>query len=86
MKEFSVLEILAAWLEENGYNGLFCPLEPCGCLVGNLLPCGDAWDGCLAGYLQPDGSIGKEKIIESKDSTDQTLVKDAERIISKKDR
>ena len=45
----NVREILAAWLREHGYDGLYT--EDCGCQIDGLCPCGEYDLGCEAGYL-----------------------------------
>ena len=37
----SILTIMAAWLTENGYDGLCDPTIDCGCPVRDLMPCGN---------------------------------------------
>lgn len=48
-KPTDVLEIVEHWLKTNDYDGLFYPGE-CGCLVGELEPCGEINAGCEPGY------------------------------------
>lgn len=51
MAEYTVLEIIAAWLRANGYDGLYSEL--CGCEVDDLAPCAldsDIPTDCKAGY------------------------------------
>jgi len=41
---------LEQWLTDNGYDGLYA--EECGCIVGDLAPCGEPCSfGCRAGHL-----------------------------------
>lgn len=47
-----VKEIVAAYLKDNGFGGLFDDAE-CGCEVSDLAPCTDGWWGCEAGYKIP---------------------------------
>jgi len=44
----TVRAIVADWLINNGYSGLYSP--DCECIVGELMPCGDLYSGCKAGY------------------------------------
>ena len=46
-------DLLAAWLAENGYDGLFCPNDDCACQLSDLFPCGEFGDDCEAGYKEP---------------------------------
>ncbi len=47
-------EIVKAYLEANGFDGLCnaaMPGDGCGCLIDDLMPCGDQLSqGCTAGY------------------------------------
>ena len=46
----TVLEIVAEWLKEHGYDGLYQEGE-CSCLLDDLFPCGGEYcHDCLAGY------------------------------------
>lgn len=36
---FTVQDALEEYLSAAGYDGMFCPLESCSCVVGNLAPC-----------------------------------------------
>jgi hypothetical protein len=45
------IEIIKAWLEGNGYDGLYCDSLECGCFLKDLAPCGgDGIGDCEAGY------------------------------------
>ena len=45
-------DMVAAYLRQNGFDGLFC--EECGCSLDDLMPCGGDWAiRCVAGYKQP---------------------------------
>jgi len=52
----TVLEIIATYLRENGYDGL-CKgkalEEGCGCLLNDLAPCGEPCMHCEPGYQVP---------------------------------
>lgn len=64
----SIVTIVEEYLESNGYDGLFSDCE-CACRIGNLMPCGETYGDCEAGYLQECPSdcgdhefhIGREK-------------------------
>ena len=47
MKELG--EIVEEYLRSNSYDGLFKPGE-CACSVDKLMPCGQPYDNCEAGY------------------------------------
>jgi len=48
----TVKEIVELYLKSNGYDGLFNPGE-CGCLINDLVPCGQISEDCEAGYKGP---------------------------------
>jgi len=48
-EEITVKSIVEQWLKDHGYDGL-CT-DHCGCLVGDLMPCGD--DGTLSIICRP---------------------------------
>lgn len=48
----TVKEIVAEWLKEHGYDGLYYP-DTCGCLLDDLMPCGESCDHCEPGYKLP---------------------------------
>lgn len=51
-KPWTVARIVAEWLKEHGYDGLY--RQECGCLLGDLIPCGgEGIDDCVAGYRHP---------------------------------
>ncbi len=35
----NVKEIIQDYLRKNGYDGLCCPEDPCGCSIDDLMPC-----------------------------------------------
>ena len=49
----TVKEMLEDYLQAHGYGGLVCQEIPCGCVLGDLEPCGDCMcsDVCEAGYV-----------------------------------
>ena len=52
----NLAEIVAEWLRDNGYDGLFYD-EGCACSVDDLFPCDNANRYCEAGYKEPcDGT------------------------------
>jgi hypothetical protein len=42
-------EIVANWLREQGYGGLYCS-QPCGCGLDDFMPCGEFGDECVPAY------------------------------------
>ena len=66
-KPGDVLEILEAWLERNGFDGLYQP-GVCACLGNDLAPCGQIQGDCKPGFKRPcncgevcEWHIGAEK-------------------------
>lgn len=51
-------EMLSQWLKEHGYDGLCSDRYECGCLVGDLMPCGEPSEHCAAGYKGPPNEDG----------------------------
>ena len=48
-KPEDVLDIVALYLKENGYDGLYRE-ESCACLLDDLATCGEIGGGCQPGY------------------------------------
>lgn len=46
----SVNDIVAEWLREHGYSGLFSGETACGCPLDDLQICGEMQGDCEAGY------------------------------------
>jgi len=45
--------IVANWLTNHGYDGLYQPDAKCACRLEDLMPCGEPGLSCTAGYLAP---------------------------------
>ena len=54
----TVKEIVKAYLEENGYDGLYATGD-CACKIDDLMPCYESLDNCMAGYLKKPCHLGK---------------------------
>jgi len=52
----NVEEIVAAWLREHGYDGLYT--IACGCFLDDLIPCGEYCGGCMPGMGYKDEEEG----------------------------
>lgn len=48
----NVREIVAEWLKEHGYEGLYSP-DYCACENADLMPCDEPCESCRAGYKRP---------------------------------
>ncbi len=48
-------DIVTEWMLTNGYDGLWCDAVPCGCLLGDLMPCDEPSPVCAAGYIGRPG-------------------------------
>ena len=46
----TVKEIVAKYLAEHGYGGLYCHDTGCGCELADLVPCDNPCDQCEAAY------------------------------------
>ena len=47
-------QIVATWLKENGYDGLYDEDGECGCWAGDeLMPCEGFAEHCMPGYKIP---------------------------------
>jgi hypothetical protein len=51
MSKINVKSIVAEYLKENGYYGL-CK-DTCGCVIDDLMPCGNDWNGTNCHDCQP---------------------------------
>jgi len=49
----TVEDIVAEWLTEHGYDGLYDGDADCACLLGDVAPCGGPFGDCKAGYKVP---------------------------------
>jgi len=49
-KPLTVVEMVLKYLEENGYDGIYCSDVPCGCEKSNLNVCESSMATCRAGY------------------------------------
>jgi hypothetical protein len=47
--------IVEDWLKSHGYDGLCNPEIPCGCLSGDLAPCGELHEDCQPGHREDVG-------------------------------
>jgi hypothetical protein len=45
-----IIKIVKEYLSSNGYDGLCEPDYECGCELKDLMPCGQPYPGCMAGY------------------------------------
>jgi len=45
----NIKDMLKKYLKDNLYDGLYG--EACGCKIDDLMPCGEAFDDCEAGYF-----------------------------------
>lgn len=51
----NVIDIVAQYLKDNGYDGLVEETSECGCELSDLMPCGEGCgQGCRAGHKEPD--------------------------------
>lgn len=70
----TVREMVETMLRAGGYDGLFSDSE-CGCLLGDLAPCGEMFDDCLAGYRHegctPECGLGCEFHVSATKETRQ---------------
>lgn len=47
----TVIDIIREYLISHGYDGLYhCNGDGCGCLLDDLVPCGEIYGDCIAGY------------------------------------
>ena len=57
-EDYTVAHILREWLEQNGFNGLYCEDTGCGCAFDDFIPCGAPHTICQPGYLHLDYGDG----------------------------
>ncbi len=51
----TVREMVRAYLDGMGFDGLYSADAECGCKLDDLAPCGEMSPECAAGYLHPVG-------------------------------
>lgn len=53
-------DIVRNYIKEHGFDGLCNPGLECGCLLSDLVPCGDGIGDCQPGYKNgdEDGNVG----------------------------
>ncbi len=57
----TIIEIVAKYLIENGYDGLVNPDSECGCAIDDICPSLDSyWGSCLPAYKVPADAAFKE--------------------------
>jgi hypothetical protein len=49
----TVKELVATYLREHNYDGLWNPDGECACLASDLCPCGEPMDRCEPGHKTP---------------------------------
>jgi len=49
----NVIQIVELHLSENGFDGLFSPIQDCACKLGELALCENIGIECKPGYLGP---------------------------------
>ena len=49
----TVVEIVKAFLKQNGYDGLYNTDRYCRCQLSDLVPCGEIGSDCQAGFKVP---------------------------------
>lgn len=49
----TVIEIVQEHLRTKGADGLVCPDAECGCMLGDLVPCGSDFSQCMPGWKGP---------------------------------
>ena len=60
MKATTVIEIVRIYLEDNGFDGLYCNFIGCdGCSYTNIQSCMKT--ECMPGYRQPCGCYGPDE-------------------------
>ena len=65
----TVGDIVNEYIETGGYGGLYCSDEPCGCFVGDLVPCGGDFYSCAPGYRVECKVCGLPLIVSTEGAT-----------------
>ena len=67
-KEMKIKEMVTQYLINNKYDGLCSDWVDCGCILDDLMPCGEPRPDCFAGYkiacdcdMKCDFHVGEEK-------------------------
>lgn len=58
--ELTVKEIIKKYLDENGYDGLYCP-DLCACKSDDLAPCDNLTLECEPGFIRHCDSCNEKK-------------------------
>jgi hypothetical protein len=69
-----VIEIVEIFLIEKGYDGLYS--DDCGCMVGDLAPCGEMKSDCCAGYKHVHSVTGDYVIASLKNPMSDAEIQD----------
>lgn len=74
----TVIEIVAAHLVEQGFDGLVNPDIECGCLRDDLAPCGNIGHDCEPGYRGADETgEGDWSMYRTKEQADRSIAMSA---------
>lgn len=73
----TVQDIVAKWLKENGYNGLWHDEGPCGC--DGSAPCGEPNYDCCAAFEGPGGEDADGQLCDSLYYVDPRSMEDLEK-------
>lgn len=70
-----VIEIVRDHLKQGGFDGLVQTDAECGCLLGDLAPCGDDFSKCEPGYrgAYTAGHIGEWSIFTTKEAAIESI-------------
>lgn len=71
----SIVKMITDRLEQDGYGGLVNTVYPCGCGIGDLMPCGSpSGSDCVAAYKNTHSTTGEIIYSTRNDLTDDEIV------------